>query len=76
MQDETWAVGCGQGAPGWVRRAVTPYRRADGSTGLELWTKHNVSNVYPGDVLERKGDMIYVRRYSENDIEGAAAKAT
>ena len=60
-QDEIYIIGEGF-APEWCNQHITPYRKADGSTGYEYSGKFKTFVLEKGDILEHYAGTVIVRR--------------
>ena len=61
MAQDNYIVGNGR-APEWCRRYLTPYKKANGTTGYEFYAKFRTLELEKGDVLEMKAGNIWVKR--------------
>lgn len=58
---QTYVIGQMQ-VPSWCSRLVTPYKRMDGSIGIEFHGKDKELEMRKGDKLVKNGDRIDVVR--------------
>lgn len=61
MAQDNYIVGNGR-APEWCRRYLTPYKKANGTTGYEFYAKFRTYELTRGDVLIMNTGTIRVKR--------------
>lgn len=61
MNEQVYVIGSKK-VPAWCRKLITPYRRMDGTIGVEFHGREKELEMQEGDKLVKCGDRIDVIR--------------